>query len=79
MVMLTVQIMTPPPPLEMPSHCVICVTGVAEVLVVVAHVPAPAPIGPAAPTHRVTVIVDGAAAAPLLVTLLTTVTVQARP
>ena len=79
MVIVTVQISTPPPPLAEPSHCVTESTGVAEVDGVVVQVPAPAPIGPAAPTHFVTLIVDGAEAAPLLVTKLSIVTVQERP
>src|SRR5438270_7530700 len=79
-VTVTVQISTPPPPFAEPSHCVICVVGCAEVVVVVAQVPAPAPIGPAAPTHRVTVIVLGVPVLiPPAVTKFTTVTVQARP
>jgi hypothetical protein len=44
------------------------VTGSADVVVVVVQVPAPAAIGPAAPTHLVTVIVEGAVAAPPLST-----------
>ena len=78
-VIVAVQIRTPPPPFDEPSHCVIWVTGVAELDVVVAQVPAPAAIAPAAATHRVTVTVEGEAAAPLLVRLFTTVTVQDRP
>ncbi|HEV2009607.1 MAG TPA: hypothetical protein VGS17_01085 [Candidatus Limnocylindria bacterium] len=43
--------------------------GAAEVDVVVVQVPAPAAIGPAAPTHLVTVTVEGVEeAVPLLVT-----------
>ncbi len=40
----------------------------ADVVVVVAQVPAPAAMGPAAPTHLVTVIAEGAVAAPPLST-----------
>jgi len=57
--MVTVQISTPPPPLEDPSHWVIDSTGCAEIDVVVVQVPAPAATGPAAPTHLVTVTVEG--------------------
>ena len=47
---------------------------------VVAHVPAPAPMGPAAPEHVVTVIVFGVPVAdPPAVTKFTTVTVQETP
>jgi hypothetical protein len=66
LVIVTVQMSTPPPPFAEPSHWVICVTGSAEVDVVVAQVPAPAAMGPAAPTHLVTVIVAGV---PVLVPL----------
>ena len=80
LVIVTVQMSTPPPPFADPSHCVTWVTGCAEVDVVVAHVPAPAPIGPAAPTQRVTVIVEGVPVlAPVLVTKFTTVTVHDSP
>jgi hypothetical protein len=75
----TVQITTPPPPLPEPLHCWMAVTGSAEVVVVVVHVPPPAPIGPAAPVHFVTVICDGAVAAPLLSTWFTMVTVHLMP
>ncbi len=57
--MVTEQITTPPPPFPEPLHCCTVVIGAVDVEVVVAHVPAPAAIGPAAPTHRVTVTLDG--------------------
>jgi hypothetical protein len=80
LVIVTVQMSTPPPPFDSPSHCVIWVTGWAEVDVVVAQVPAPAAIGPAAPTHLVTVMVEGVPVlVPLAVTKFTTVTVQETP
>jgi hypothetical protein len=78
-VTVTVQMSTPPPPFAEPSHCVIWVMGWAEVDVVVAQVPAPAPTGPAAPEHTVTVIVERPVGAPVLEMLLTTVTVQESP
>jgi hypothetical protein len=59
LVTVTEQITTPPPPLPEPLHCWTSVTGSADVVVVVAHVPPPAPIGPAAPVHLVTVTVEG--------------------
>jgi hypothetical protein len=58
------------------------VTGSGEVEVVVVQVPPPAPTGPAAPTHCVTEMVEGAVAVmvPLLsVTKLLIVMVQAIP
>lgn len=64
----TEQITTPPPPLPEPLHCWMSVIGSADVVVVVLHVPAPAAIGPAAPVHFVTVMSEGAVAAPLLST-----------
>lgn len=68
--MVTVHITTPPPPLPEPLHCWTCVIGSVDVVVVVAHVPAPAPMGPAAPVHLVTVTVEGdvLVKAPVLVT-----------
>jgi hypothetical protein len=79
-VIVTAQMSTPPPPFATPSHWVTWVTGWAEVVVVVAQVPAPAPIGPAAPEQTVTVIVFGVPVAdPPAVTKFTTVTVQETP
>lgn len=75
----TEQITTPPPPLAEPLHCWMSVIGSADVVVVVLHVPAPVPMGPAAPVHLVTVIADGAVAAPLLFTWFTMVTVHLIP
>ncbi len=75
----TVQITTPPPPLPEPLHCWMSVIGSAEVVVVVAHVPAPAPMGPAAPVHLVTVIAEGAVAAPVPSTAFVIVTVHRMP
>ena len=62
LVTVTEQITTPPPPLPDPLHCWTCVAGSADVVMVVAQVPAPAPIGPAAPVHLVTVTLEGAVA-----------------
>lgn len=59
----TEHLTTPPPPLPEPLHCWTSVTGSADVVVVVAQVPAPAAMGPAAPTHLVTVTVEGGVAA----------------
>lgn len=79
-VIVTEQMSTPPPPFETPSHWVTWVIGWAEVVVVVAQVPAPAPIGPAAPEQVMTVIVFGVPVAdPPAVTKFTTVTVQETP
>jgi hypothetical protein len=75
----TEQITTPPPPLPDPLHCRTSMIGSADVVTVVEHVPAPAPMGPAAPVHFVTVIVEGAVAAPLLSTWFTMVTVHLMP
>ncbi len=75
----TEQITTPPPPLPEPLHWSMSVIGSAEVVVVVLHVPAPAPMGPAAPVHFVTVTSDGAVAAPLLSRWFTMVTVHLMP
>lgn len=79
LVMVTVQISTPPPPLETPSHWVMEVIGCVEVETVVVHVPAPAAIGPAAPTQRVSVTDDGDEADPPLVTKFWIVMVQESP
>lgn len=79
LVIVTLQISTPPPPLETPSHWVIEVIGCGEVDVVVVHVPAPAATGPAAPTQRVSVTEDGAEAVPLLVKKFWIVMVQESP
>ncbi|MBA4179973.1 MAG: hypothetical protein C0506_05225 [Anaerolinea sp.] len=49
---------TPPPPLPEPLHCWTSVTGSADVVGVVVHVPPPAAIGPAAPVQTFTVTVD---------------------
>jgi hypothetical protein len=70
LVIVTVQISTPPPPLEEPSHWVIDRTGDGEIDVVVVQVPAPAATGPAAPVHTVKVTVEGddGSSAPLPVT-----------
>ena len=68
LVTVTVHITTPPPPLPEPSHCWTSVTGSAGAEVVVVHVPAPDAIGPAAPVHTFNVTVEGAVAAPALVT-----------
>jgi len=78
--MTTVQSSTPPPPFATPSHWVIEVIGCVELETVVVHVPAPALIGPAAPTHRVSVTDDGVeVAAPLLVRKFWIVMVQEIP
>ncbi len=75
----TEQITTPPPPLPEPLHCWMSVIGSGDELMVVLQVPAPAAIGPAAPVHFVTVISEGAVAAPLLSTWFTMVTVHLMP
>ena len=63
MTIVTVQMTTAPPPLPEPLHCWTAVTRSVNVVVVVTQVPAPAPMGPAAPTHRVTVDVEDGEAA----------------
>ena len=70
LVTVTEHMTTPPPPLPAPLHCWTSVTGSADVVVVVEQVPPPAAMGPAAPTHLVTVTVEGdvVAMAPALVT-----------
>ncbi len=73
----TVQMTTPPPPLPEPLHCCTSVTGSTSVVVVVLQVPAPEAIGPAAPTQRVTVIVELPGPVPGM--KLSIVTVQAMP
>jgi hypothetical protein len=75
----TEQITTPPPPLPTPLHCWMSVIGSAEVVVVVLQVAVPLRIGVAASVHFVTVIADGAVAAPLLSTWFTMVTVHRMP
>lgn len=80
-VIVTEQITTPPPPFAEPLHCCTVVTTSVDVEVAVVHVPAPALIGPAAPTHRVTVTVDGldVSIVPVPVTKLVIETVHAIP
>src|SRR5690606_1896971 len=77
----TEQMRTPPPPLLEPLHWRTRVTRAVSVVTVVSQVPLPAAIGPAAPTQRVIVTVDGDASEmePSLVTWLTTVIVQEMP
>lgn len=75
----TEQITTAPPPLPEPLHCWMRVIGSGDEVMVVLQVPAPAAIGPAAPVHFVTVIAEGAVAAPLLSTWFTMVTVHRMP
>jgi hypothetical protein len=64
-----------------PLHWRTRVTGAVSVVTVVSQVPLPAAIGPAAPTQRVIVTVDGdeSEIVPSLVTWLTTVMVQEMP
>ncbi len=59
-VTVTLQITTPPPPLPEPLHCWTTVTGSVEMVTTgSSQVPSPSAIGPAAPTQRVTVTVEG--------------------